>query len=85
MVQFFKRIAYRKGRAVAITANARKLSVILYNMITKKQDYKPAEPIQPSEKSKNKIIKAMKQNIEKLKLSKEQIEFLFNPTSLSVT
>ncbi len=40
---FFKRIAYKKGRAAAITATARKLAVIIWTMITKKQEYKPLE------------------------------------------
>lgn len=34
--KFFKKIAFRKGRQAAITAKARKLAVILLNMITKK-------------------------------------------------
>ena len=38
--RFFKKIAYRKGRQAAITATARKLAVILWNMITKKEQYK---------------------------------------------
>lgn len=40
---FFSRIAYKKGRAAAITATARKLAVIIYNMIRKKQEYNPIE------------------------------------------
>jgi len=39
--KFFKKIAFRKGRQAAITATARKLAVILWNMITKKQPYNP--------------------------------------------
>lgn len=40
---FFKRIAYKKGRGAAITATARKLSVIIWNMVVKKQGYQPIE------------------------------------------
>jgi len=39
LAPFFKRIAYRKGRNAAITATARKLAVIIWNMITKHQPY----------------------------------------------
>jgi hypothetical protein len=39
--KFFKKIAFRKGRHAAITATARKIAVILWNMITKKEPYKP--------------------------------------------
>ena len=39
LTPFFKRIAYRKGRNAAITATARKLAIIVWNMITKTQLY----------------------------------------------
>lgn len=39
--KFFKRIAFKKGRQAAITATARKIAVILYNMITKGASYQP--------------------------------------------
>ena len=38
---FFKRIAYRKGRPAAISATARKLAVIIWNMIVKAIKYNP--------------------------------------------
>ena len=38
---FFNRIAFRKGRTVAISATARKLVVIIWNMLTKKSQYNP--------------------------------------------
>jgi len=37
---FFRRIAFRKGRIAAIIATARKLAVIIWNIITKKEPYK---------------------------------------------
>ncbi len=39
--KFFKKIAFRKGRQAAITATARKLAVILWNMVTKREQYNP--------------------------------------------
>ena len=39
--KFFKKIAFRKGRQAAITATARKIAVILWNMVTKKEKYNP--------------------------------------------
>lgn len=39
--RFFKKIAFRKGRQAAITATARKIAVILWNMVTYKETYKP--------------------------------------------
>jgi transposase len=39
LMLFFKRIAYKKGRGAAITATARKIAVIIWNMIVKKTEY----------------------------------------------
>jgi hypothetical protein len=39
LTDFFHRIAYKKGRMHAITATARKLAVIIWNMLTKKQQF----------------------------------------------
>ncbi len=66
---FFSRIAYKKGRAAAITATARKLAVIIWTMIVKKVDYNPMSDIvyQQNEKQNviNQIVKKMKRmNIE---------------------
>ena len=36
---FFRKILYRKGRTAALSATARKLAVIIWNMIVKKQPY----------------------------------------------
>jgi len=38
---FFNRVAYRKGRGIAISATARKLAVILWNMLHEKTQYNP--------------------------------------------
>jgi len=37
--EFFHRIAYKHGRMHAITATARKLAVIIWNMLTKKEQF----------------------------------------------
>lgn len=36
---FFKRMAYKKGRVFAITATARKVAVIMWNMVTKQEPF----------------------------------------------
>lgn len=43
LAKFFTKVAFRKGRKAAITATARKLAVIIWNMITKKEQYKSNE------------------------------------------
>lgn len=41
--KFFSRIAYRKGRQSAISATARKLAIIIYNMVVNQVQYQPDE------------------------------------------
>lgn len=41
LTRFFKKIAYKKGWKEVITATAHKLAVIIYNMFTKYEPYKP--------------------------------------------
>jgi len=59
--RFFSRIAYKKGRAAAITATARKLAIIIWNMVTKKQSYNPID----EEAYDGKVRTAMVANIRK--------------------
>lgn len=61
LVSFFKRIAYKKGRAAAITATARKLAVIIWNMIIKKTSYIPVN----SDEYKETILKSKIQYLKK--------------------
>jgi len=53
LVMFYRRIAYKKGRAAAITATARKLAIIIWNMIMKKQEYNPINSEEYKEKMKD--------------------------------
>lgn len=39
--KLFGNIAYRKGRQTSISATARKLAVIIYNMVVNKVQYQP--------------------------------------------
>lgn len=73
LMLFFKRIAYRKGRAAAITATARKLAVIIWNMIVKKQPYKPLEENAYKENLKEKAIKNMKRRMKKLGITTTEL------------
>lgn len=59
---FFNRIAYRKGRAVAVSATARKLATILWNMLYKKQQYRPPTIYEYlDQKRKRKVLELQKQ------------------------
>ena len=59
---FFNRIAFRKGRAVAISATARKLAVILWNMLYKSKQYNPPTIYEYlDQKRKRKVNELLKQ------------------------
>ena len=73
---FFKRIAYKKGRGVAINATARKLAVIIWNMVTKGEQYNPPEEYSLKEqKRKLKALNNIKKNIKKFGITPEDIGF----------
>lgn len=85
LTPFFKRIAYRKGRVAAITATARKLAIIIWNMVSKKQPYQPADYKVTDERKKSAQLKNIKQRLFKLNLTNEEMKELFQNTSLSIT
>ena len=73
---FFKRILYKTDRPTAISATARKLAVILWNMITKKEAYKPpTEYLLLDQKRKLKLVKQVRKTIAKFDLKPEDVGF----------
>jgi transposase len=74
LANFFKRIAYKKGRQIAITATARKLAIVIWNMVTNKEEYKPTEShMFLDEKRKLGIVKRMKKKIASLGITNEDL------------
>jgi transposase len=79
---FFKRVAYRKGRTVAISATARKLAVIIWNMIVKKLPYKPpTEYLFLDQKRKRKVLE-MKKLIHKFDITPDDLGLQLNISNL---
>lgn len=73
---FFKRVAYRKGRQAAVSATARKLGVIIWTMITKKVPYSPPkEYLYLDQKRKMGMAKRIRKQIAKFDLKPEDIGF----------
>ena len=85
LTTFIKRIAYRKGRISAITATARKLAIIVWNMIIKQEPYKLYADQLVTEKQKVKQLKNIKQRLLRLNLDSDQLKKLFLQTSSSFT
>ena len=73
LTSFFKRIAYKKGRAAAVTATARKIAIIIWNMITKKQEYQPIKQEHYIEIIKGKRIAAIKKSMKKMGITIDEI------------
>jgi transposase len=69
---FFARISHRKGRVSAISATARKLAVIIWNMVVKKAPYIPQTEYQFLDQKRKKIT-AMKKLIEKFDISTKDL------------
>jgi len=73
---FFRKIAFKKGRQVAVSATARKLAVIIWNMVTKKQAYKPpTEYLFLDQKRKMGLVKRIKKQINKFDIKPEDLDF----------
>lgn len=85
LTPFFRRIAFRKGRGAAITAVARKLAVIIYNMITKKESYKPYDFEKHNASSRNKQIEKLKAKLSALRLSVDEARSILEIPTMSVT
>jgi transposase len=62
---FFKRIAFRKGRPAAISATARKLAVIIWNMIVKSIPYKSENDYEFLDQKRKRKVQEMKKLIHK--------------------
>lgn len=76
LTSFFKRIAYKKGRAAAITATARKLATIIWTMIIHKKEYQPL-----GDELYNAIIKS--KNIARIKLKMKKMNISINELSIT--
>ena len=73
---FFRRVAFRKGRQAAVSATARKLGVIIWTMVTKQVPYNPPnEYLFLDQKRKQKIVSRIKKNITKFDIKPEDVGF----------
>ncbi|NRA10890.1 MAG: IS110 family transposase [Crocinitomicaceae bacterium] len=75
---FFIRISIRKGRSAAITATARKLAIIIWNMIVNRQEYKPINPYEFLDEKRTlpRIVKEIQKKIAKLDIQINEFNYL---------
>lgn len=70
LADFFRKVLYRKGRTAAVSATARKLGVIIWNMVVKKQPYNPpTQYLFLDQKRKQGLIKKMKKQMDKFDIT----------------
>ncbi len=69
LANFFKRVAFKSSRLSAITATARKLSVVIYKMLTTGSAYEPAKMERDQAQVKVLQIKKIKKNLHKFGIS----------------
>lgn len=71
---FFQRISFRKGRVSAISATARKLAVIIWNMVVKGTPYiNPEGYLFLDQKRKLGLVKRLKKQIDKFGLTEDDL------------
>lgn len=71
--EFFRRIAYRRGRSVAIIATARKIATSVYIMLDKKVPYEYKQSEKMKEKLRINQIKNLKRKINNLNISEKEL------------
>jgi len=74
LAKFFRKIDFKKGRQTAINATARKIAVIIWNMITKKQPYNPTNNYLFLDQ-KRRIVSRMRKQIADLGLNPDELGF----------
>ena len=72
---YFRRLAYRKGRKVAIMATARKLAVTVYNMLQKGQPYKPEALEDYQGNLRAQKVKNIQRTISRLEVKADELSF----------
>lgn len=75
LLQFFKKVAYKNGRKEAITATAHKLAVIIYNMLTKFEAYKPYQKELNEKVERLKKLKEIDKYVRKFNIGVEELAF----------
>ena len=76
LADFFRMINYKEGRSSAINATARKLAIIIWNMLAKGQNYNPpTQYLFLDEKRKLGLVKRLQKQITKFDIKPEQLGF----------
>ena len=74
---FFRKIAFRKGRMAAISATARKLAVIIWNMLVKKTAWQKTSPEEFVVQQRKRKVTEMKRLIHKFDIKTDELGLQF--------
>ena len=72
---FYRRMAATKGKGTAITATARKLAIIVFNMVEKGQPYQPQKLEDHAKQVRSRRIKHIQRTINALNIEKDELIF----------
>ncbi|MEI8378362.1 MAG: IS110 family transposase [bacterium] len=72
---FFKRLSSKKGRLIAITATARKIAIIVWNMLTKKVEYNPFASAKNEEFFRKRKMKSIQRVINEYGIKQNELAF----------
>ena len=75
LTHFYWRMASTKGKGTAAVATARKLAIIVYNMLQKKEPYTPQQLEHYQQKVRDQKIKQIQKTIQKLQLKESELIF----------
>jgi len=73
LYNFFVRISIRKGRAAAVTATARKLALIIWNMIIKRIPYTPPNQYEFLDQKRKRKVREMRKLICKFEITTTEL------------
>lgn len=73
LYSFFVRIALRKSRSAAVTATARKLAMIIWNMVTKKEAYNPPTQYEFLDQKRKRLVRQMRKQMVKFDIKTTEI------------
>ena len=76
---FFHRISFRKGRSAAISATARKLAVIIWNMVVKNQPYRNDHGYEFLDQIRKRKVREAKKLIQKFSMNMDELALIINP------
>jgi transposase len=75
LAHFYRRMAAKHGKGTAITATARKLAIIVYNMIQKGEPYRSQPLEEYQEKVRTQKLKQIQRSIKKLEVQEHELAF----------